>query len=87
MAHIIVFGNEKGGSGKTTTSMHVVVALLKSGFEVATIPVGAVLDPKAMTPEHLADIDRARALPIEGLTESLELTGHGEQVVAHRFGF
>ena len=36
-AHVIVCGNEKGGSGKTTTAMHVVVALLKSGFKVATI--------------------------------------------------
>ena len=36
-AHVIVCGNEKGGSGKTTTSMHVVVALLKNGFKVATI--------------------------------------------------
>ena len=36
-AHVIVCGNEKGGSGKTTTSMHVVVALLKAGFKVATI--------------------------------------------------
>lgn len=36
-AHVIVCGNEKGGSGKTTTSMHIVVSLLKSGFKVATI--------------------------------------------------
>lgn len=36
-AHVIVCGNEKGGSGKTTTSMHLVVSLLKSGFRVATI--------------------------------------------------
>ena len=36
-AHVIVCGNEKGGSGKTTTSMHVVTSLLKSGFKVATI--------------------------------------------------
>ncbi len=36
-AHVIVCGNEKGGSGKTTTSMHVAVALLKKGFKVATI--------------------------------------------------
>src|SRR3977135_349624 len=28
-AHIIVFGNEKGGTGKTTTAMHVVVALMR----------------------------------------------------------
>jgi chromosome partitioning protein len=36
-AHIIVFGNEKGGSGKSTTAMHVVVALLKAGRRVASI--------------------------------------------------
>ncbi len=36
-AHVIVCGNEKGGSGKTTTSMHIVVALLKTGYRVATV--------------------------------------------------
>ena len=36
-AHVIVCGNEKGGSGKTTTTMQIVVSLLKSGFKVATI--------------------------------------------------
>jgi chromosome partitioning protein len=36
-AHVIVFGNEKGGSGKSTTAMHVAVALLQAGQRVATI--------------------------------------------------
>ena len=36
-AHVIVLGNEKGGSGKSTTAMHVAVALMKSGQRVATI--------------------------------------------------
>ena len=36
-AHVIVLGNEKGGSGKSTTAMHVAVALLKAGQRVATI--------------------------------------------------
>lgn len=36
-AHIIVVGNEKGGSGKTTTSMHLITALLRMGFSVASI--------------------------------------------------
>jgi chromosome partitioning protein len=36
-AHVIVLGNEKGGSGKSTTAMHVVVALLKTGARVASI--------------------------------------------------
>ena len=36
-AHVIVCGNEKGGSGKSTTAMHIAVALLKSGYRVATV--------------------------------------------------
>jgi chromosome partitioning protein len=36
-AHVIVLGNEKGGSGKSTTAMHVIVALLKTGARVASI--------------------------------------------------
>jgi chromosome partitioning protein len=36
-AHIIVFGNEKGGSGKTTAAMHVAVALARAGKRVAAI--------------------------------------------------
>lgn len=35
--HIIVLGNEKGGSGKSTTAMHVVVSLLRHGKKVAAI--------------------------------------------------
>jgi chromosome partitioning protein len=34
---VIVCGNEKGGSGKTTTAMHVAVALLRTGLRVATV--------------------------------------------------
>jgi chromosome partitioning protein len=37
MAHIIVVGNEKGGSGKTTTAMHLIISLMKLGFTVGTI--------------------------------------------------
>jgi chromosome partitioning protein len=36
-AYVIVFGNEKGGTGKTTTAMHVAVALLKLGKRVAAL--------------------------------------------------
>ena len=36
-AHVIVLGNEKGGSGKSTTAMHLAIALLKAGQCVATI--------------------------------------------------
>lgn len=38
-AHIIVVGNEKGGSGKSTTAVHVAVALLLEGRSVACLDV------------------------------------------------
>ncbi|MDT3686917.1 MAG: division plane positioning ATPase MipZ [Pseudorhodoplanes sp.] len=36
-ASVVVVGNEKGGSGKSTTAVHVAIALLKAGQRVATI--------------------------------------------------
>lgn len=38
-AHVIVLGNEKGGSGKSTTAFHLAIFLLYQGFKVATIDV------------------------------------------------
>ncbi len=40
-AHVIVVGCEKGGSGKSTTSMHLIVALLRLGYRVGTIDLDA----------------------------------------------
>jgi chromosome partitioning protein len=37
MAHIIVVGNEKGGSGKSTTCMHVATALARMGYRVGAL--------------------------------------------------
>ncbi len=37
MAHVIVLGNEKGGTGKSTTGVHVAVALAHAGFRVGAI--------------------------------------------------
>lgn len=36
-AHIIVVSNEKGGTGKSTITMHLAVKLMQEGFKVATI--------------------------------------------------
>ncbi len=36
-AHIIVVGNEKGGTGKTTTAIHVAMALLRAGYRVGSV--------------------------------------------------
>jgi chromosome partitioning protein len=56
-AHVIVLGNEKGGSGKSTTAMHVAVALLKAGQRVATID----LDSRQKTLTHYVENRRAWA--------------------------
>ncbi|WP_397542630.1 division plane positioning ATPase MipZ [Roseovarius salis] len=37
MAHIIVVGNEKGGAGKSTVSMHVAAALARLGYKVSAL--------------------------------------------------
>lgn len=39
--YIIVLGNEKGGTGKSTVAMHIVVKLLRDGHSVGTIDVDA----------------------------------------------
>ncbi len=36
-AHVVVIGNEKGGSGKTTVAMHLAVGLMRLGFRVGSI--------------------------------------------------
>ncbi len=37
MAHIIVVGNEKGGAGKSTVSMHVATALARMGHKISVL--------------------------------------------------
>ncbi len=39
--YIIVVGNEKGGTGKSTTAMHLIVALLQMGYRVGSIDLDA----------------------------------------------
>ncbi|EKV30036.1 ATPase involved in chromosome partitioning [Caenispirillum salinarum AK4] len=39
--HVIVLGNEKGGTGKSTIAMHLIVSLLYEGLRVGTIDLDA----------------------------------------------
>ena len=55
--HVIVVGNEKGGSGKTTIAMHIAVALMKNGQRLATID----LDSRQRTLTHYIENRRAWA--------------------------
>src|ERR1044071_7128320 len=68
-AHVVVLGNEKGGSGKSTTALHIAVALLKAGQRVATID----LDSRQQSFTHYIDNRRAWA---ERAQVSLELPTH-----------
>lgn len=40
-AHVIVLGNEKGGTGKSTTAVHIAVAAMHAGRKVAAIDLDA----------------------------------------------
>lgn len=56
-AYVVVLGNEKGGSGKSTVAMHVAVALMKAGQRVATID----LDSRQQSFTHYIENRRAWA--------------------------
>jgi chromosome partitioning protein len=49
-AHIVVIGNQKGGSGKSTTSMHLIVSLLNAGYSVGSIDLD---DPQGTLTRYL----------------------------------
>jgi chromosome partitioning protein len=40
-AHVVVVGNEKGGTGKSTISMHLIISLLEQGLSVGSIDIDA----------------------------------------------
>ena len=40
-AHVVVLGNEKGGSGKSTTAMHLAVHLVRQGYRVGCLDLDA----------------------------------------------
>jgi chromosome partitioning protein len=56
-ARIIVVGNEKGGSGKSTVAMHIAIALARAGQRVATID----LDSRQKSFTHCIDNRRTWA--------------------------
>lgn len=66
--HRIVFANEKGGTGKSTTAVHVAVALAYQGAKVAAID----LDPRQRTLfryfENRAATEARRGIALPGAT-------------------
>lgn len=56
-AHVIVFGNEKGGTGKSTTAVHVLISLAREGKRVVAID----LDSRQRTLDRYLENRRAYA--------------------------
>jgi chromosome partitioning protein len=70
-ARVIVVGNEKGGSGKSTVAMHLAIALLKSNRTVATLD----LDSRQKTFTHYIENRHAWA----------QQTGLNLEIPDHRY--
>jgi len=51
-AHLIVLGNEKGGSGKSTTAVHIAVALAHTGAAVGIVDLDGDGDVGALTAQR-----------------------------------
>ena len=64
-AHVIVLGNEKGGSGKSTTAMHIAVSLLKAGQRVATIDLDSRQKSFTHYVENRRDCARRTGIALE----------------------
>jgi cellulose biosynthesis protein BcsQ len=64
--HRIVFANEKGGTGKSTTAVHVAIALAYQGAKVAAVD----LDPRQRTLfryfENRAETEQRRGITLPG---------------------
>jgi len=81
-AHRIVFANEKGGTGKSTTAVHVAVALAYRGARVAAID----LDPRQRTLyryfENRAETERRRDIELPGAAFAVFEGGSVDQLEA-----
>ena len=87
-ARVLVLGNEKGGSGKSTTAMHLIVALLKGGFRVGSVDLDArqgtlsrMLENRAA---YGAAVDRDLALPAHRRVARAEAPSRAEAQAAER---
>ena len=77
--HVIVFANEKGGTGKSTTAVHVAIALAAKGARVACLDldhrqrtVGRYLDNRAATIKRTgADLPMPVHATHDGHTDSV----------------
>ncbi len=81
-AHHIVFANEKGGTGKSTTAVHVAIALASRGAKVACIDLDSRQRTLYRYLENRSDTIKRRniALPMP----HFEVFGHDSQATLER---
>jgi chromosome partitioning protein len=93
--HIIVLGNEKGGTGKSTTAVHIAVALASAGIDVGAIDLDARQRSFARYIENRTATARRRGLVlaspetlvigetegVAGLAAALRGWGAGKQAI------
>ena len=93
-AHRIVFANEKGGTGKSTTAVHVAVALAAAGYRVAALDLDIRQKTLARYLDNRAATGRRRGLDLPtashavlllltpaGLDQEIARLGHGADYV------
>ena len=82
-AHVLVIGNEKGGSGKSTAALHIAVALMEGGAKVATLDLDARQGTLSRYIENRAAYgkrkDIALAMPVHG---AVSLSALSDRVAA-----
>ena len=64
VSHIIIVGNEKGGSGKSTTCMHVATALVRLGYKVGALDLDTRQRSFSRYIENRADFIRRSETPL-----------------------
>jgi chromosome partitioning protein len=81
--HVVVFGNEKGGTGKTTTAMHIAIALSRSGARVSAIDLDGRQRTFARYIENRAEFvsRNGQPLPVPGV-QVVERAKPGADAVA-----
>jgi chromosome partitioning protein len=87
-AHVIVLGNEKGGAGKSTMAINVIIALLKAGHSVASVDTDSRQRSLTRMIENRAAWARRSGLWLEVPTHYVVKLGRGEvvrEIEAHEF--
>lgn len=77
-AHIIVFGNEKGGTGKSTAAMHVIAGLMQQGLKVGSID----LDQRQGTLSRYIENRIQNPLPLK-CPDHVRVHGEGAAAESH----